>query len=335
MSDPAFPLARRPEWLGARATLAGRRTARFAIGAVGVFVAVVFLLLVVPSQGGPERDVRDGAAAVVLVLTVIAGFLFNFSAEINHPTVATPREAEHAAQAPLLAMVRRDDRTSHAGGMDPFRMLYLGLTATGARTKTVVVSGRHRAVVATIAGRVALAAAADAQATLVVDADAEGSPVAGYYRQRPEPGFSDALAGVRLWREVTAPVGASEGLSIDVVPGGAIRREELDEATRESAREEFTRFRSEYDFCVIVAPPEHALALLGPLLANPVTVLCVEVGRTPIARLRSDAARVRESGAALHGLALWEAELPRLPARGELMTTTLAAPVHRPTPEEQ
>jgi Mrp family chromosome partitioning ATPase len=268
-----------------------------------------------------------------LVLAVIAGFSFNLSAEINHPTIATPREAERVAQAPILALARDKDRTPRVGGIDPFRMLYLGLTATGTRTRTVVISGDDRAVVATVAGRVALAAAADARATLVVDADAEGSSVAGYYLQRPEPGFSDAIAGVRLWREVTAPVGASDGLSIDVVPGGAIRRGDLDDVARDSAREEFARFRGEYDFCVVVAPPDAGMPLLCSLLEKPVTVLCAEVGRTSVARVRSDAARIRDAGAVLHGLALWEAELPQLPPRSELMSKTLAARVRRPIPE--
>jgi len=268
-----------------------------------------------------------------MVLAVIAGFSFNFSAEINNPTLASPREAERVARAPILAVARDSDRTPRIGGIDPFRMLYLGLTATGTRTRTVVVSGDNRAVVATVAGRLALAAAADARATLAVDVDAEGSSVAGYYGERPEPGFSDALAGVRLWREVTRPIGASDGLSIDAIPGGAIRAEEPDGAARESARDEFARFRSEYDFCVIVAPSPASLALACSLVEKPVTVLCAEVGRTGLSQLESDAARARELGGVLHGLAVWDAELPHIAPRSELMTKTLAARVRRPTPE--
>ncbi len=270
-----------------------------------------------------------------LMLAVIAGFSFNLSAEINNPTLATPREAERVAQAPILAVARDRDRILHIGGIDAFRMLYLGLTATGTRTRTVIVTGDDRAVIATVAGRVALAAAADARATLVVDADPEASPVAGYFMQRPEPGFSDALAGVRLWREVATPVGASDGLSIDVVPGGAIRREALDDATKESAREEFARFRAEYDFCVIVAPPENSMALLCSLVVKSVIVLCAELGETSLARVRADAERIRKAGGVLHGLALWETELPTLTPRAELMAKIPAGRVRRPTPEGQ
>ena len=270
-----------------------------------------------------------------MVLAVIAGFSFNLSAELSRPTLATPREAERVARAPILAVVREADRAPRVGGIDPFRMLYLGLTATGTRTRTVVVSGDDRAVVATVAGRLALAAAADARATLVVDVDAEGSSVAGYYGERPEPGLSDALAGVRLWREVTRPIGASDGLSIDVIPGGAIRPDEPDRATKESAREEFARFRAEYDFCVIVAPTQSSLVLVCSLVDKPVTVLCAEVGRTGLSRLQAAATQLRESGAVLHGLAVWDAELPHLAPRNELMTKAMAARARRPTPEGQ
>lgn len=272
---------------------------------------------------------------VAMVLAVIAGFSFNLSAELSRPTLATPREAERVARAPILAVVREADRAPRVGGIDPFRMLYLGLTATGTRTRTVVVSGDDRAVVATVAGRLALAAAADARATLVVDVDAEGSSVAGYYGEHPEPGLSDALAGVRLWREVTRPIGASDGLSIDVVPGGAIRPDEPDRATKKSAREEFARFRAEYDFCVIVAPTQSSLVLVCSLVDKPVTVLCAEVGRTGLSPLQAAAAQLRESGAVLHGLAVWDAELPHLAPRNELMTKAMAARVRRPTPEGQ
>ena len=86
---------------------------------------------------------------------------------------------------------------------------------------------------------------------------------------------------------------------------------------------------------MVVAPSEPSLALAFSLAEKPVTVLCAEIGRTVLARLETDARRVRESGAVLHGLAIWDAELPELAPRSELMTKTKAARVRRPTPEGQ
>lgn len=182
-----------------------------------------------------------------MVIVVLAGFSLKLFAEIGSPTLATPREAEHVANAPVVAIMREIDREPRIGGIDPFRMLYLGLTATGTRARTAVVTGDDRAVVATIAGRLALAAAVDERATLVVDADAEGSAVAGYYGQRPEPGFSDALAGVRRLPDVTRRISAGDGLSISVIPGGTVGAKEPGRATRESGEADFVRFRSEYE----------------------------------------------------------------------------------------
>ena len=258
-----------------------------------------------------------------LVLGLIIGFSLNLAGEIGRPTIAGAREAEQVAAAPVIAVAREKDRASRVGGIDPFRMLYLGLTATGTRMRTVVVTGDHPAVVATVAGRVALAAAADARATLVVDADAEGSSVAGYYNERPEPGFSDALASVRLWREVTRSIGAKDGLSIDIIPGGALRRG-LDAASLDDARLEFERFRQQYDFCIVVAPGVAVVNQLTSLLDSPVTILCAEVGRTTIEGLRQSAEGIRATGAILHGLTVWDAALPSLPVRTELMSKATA-----------
>src|ERR1035438_7586354 len=83
------------------------------------------------------------------------------------------------------------------------------------------------------------------------------------------------------------------------------------------------------------APLASPLVLACSLVEKPVTVLCAEVGRTSLARLRAGAGNVRESGAVLHGLAVWDAELPRLAPRSELMTKAMAARARRPTPEEQ
>jgi hypothetical protein len=291
------------------------------------------------ARSASERENRrvpiNALLLAAMVIVVVAGFSYKLFAEVSRPTLATPREAERVAGAPVRAVVREADREPRIGGIDPFRMLYLGLTATGTRARTAVVTGDDRAVVATIAGRLALAAVADERATLVMDADAEGSSVAAYYGQRPEPGLSDALAGTRRLREVTRRIGAGDGLSISVIPGGAIRAAEPDLAARESAHADFVRFRSAFDFCVIVAPSESSLTLACSLVEKPVTLLCVQLGGTGLPRLQAHAARIRDSAAALHGLVVWDAELPHLSSRGELMATATATLGRRPNSEGQ
>ena len=86
---------------------------------------------------------------------------------------------------------------------------------------------------------------------------------------------------------------------------------------------------------MIVAPTDGSLELACSLVDKPVTVLCAEIGRTELTRLQRMAAHVRGSGAPLHGLAIWDAELPRMAPRSELMTKAMAARVRRPTQEGQ
>ena len=279
-----------------------------------------------------EKTVRSTAShhvpllAILVAATVmglLVGFSITFSTELGHATVASVREAEWATGAPVVATVRAGARRvvgeQEPGGIDPFRMLFLALTATGTRTRTVAVSGDDRGVVATVAGRLALAAAADERATLVIDVDAESSAAAAFYAQPPEPGFSDALAGVRLWREVAHPVGASSRLAIDVVAAGSVRRETLDGVARALGRDEFARFRSEYDFSVIVAPSGAELVAIRGLMDDMPTVLCAQVARTAMAELRTQAQQLRDGGVAVHGVVLWDGDSPIVASRAELM----------------
>ena len=258
-----------------------------------------------------------------MVIGLLLGFSVTFTAELGHATVASAREAEWATGAPVVATVRvspqRVAGAQEAGSIDPFRMLFLALTATGTRTRTVAVTGDNRGVVATVAGRLALAAAADERATLVVDVDAESSAAAAYYVQPPEPGFSDALAGVRLWREVAHPVGASSRLAIDVVPAGSVHRETLAGDARALGRDEFARFRGEYDFCVLVAPSGTALVAVRGLMDDMPTVVCAQIAHTAMSELHALAQRLRDGGVAVHGVVLWDGGTPTVASRAELM----------------
>ena len=268
----------------------------------------------------PHVDQRLPPLAVLvaaLVLALCGRFGWSLASEVRRPTIGSAREAERAAGAPVLAIARAAAASRTRGGIDPFRMLYLALTATGTKMRTVTIGGHERGVIATVAARLASAAAGDARATMVVDADAEGSSLGGYYHLGPEPGFTDAVAGVHLWRDVTHSVGASEGLTIDVVTGGAIRRDEPDRETLNSARSEFARVRSEYDLCVMVAPTAVALQRVAALVDSPVTVLCAQFGSTTIAWMLNEAAEAHASGALLHGLVLWDGPTPRLITRSE------------------
>src|ERR1700687_990636 len=109
-----------------------------------------------------------------------------------------------------------------------------------------------------------------------------------------------------------------------VVPGGSLGRKEPDAATRDAARLEFARFRAEYDFCVTVGSSDAAITRLNGLLDRPLVLLCAVVGRTTLASLTGRATGLRAAGASLHGIALWDAEMPYIAHRNELIARRLS-----------
>jgi hypothetical protein len=201
-------------------------------------------------------------------------------------------------------------------GVDPFRMLYLGLTATGTRARTMIVTGGDAEIVAAVGARLAISAAADHRTTLVVDVDPVGIALSRTFRERAEPGLNDALAGAFKWREVARPVGSSDGLPITLLPAGT-ERDLPSGDDLEARRAELTAFRSAFEFTIVVAPLRY-LEFAVLLVETSPLVLCAEVGVTTLEQFEREGADVRSGGRRLHGLVLWDAPRPKLPTRAEL-----------------
>lgn len=253
------------------------------------------------------------AAAVLLVASVLI-FTVAVTAEARRPTIAHAREVERVTGVPVLGTAHPGDlpregraRLRISTGLDPFRMVYLALTASGTRERTVCITGDDIDVVAAVAGRLGVSAAADAHATLVVDA-APGTPsVTRYYGERHEPGFSEAIAAIRLWREVARPVGASEGLGLDVVPAGARRFDTMESVAMASNRREYHLFSSEYDFTVVAAPTQESMATVVALIEKPATIYVARVALTPLNAVVENVRALRSMGLDLHGVLLVDA----------------------------
>lgn len=156
------------------------------------------------------------------------------------------------------------------------------------------------------AGRLAVSAAADERATLLVDL-APGIPsTSAFFGWRDEPGFTEAIAGVRLWREVARPIGASEGLAIDVIPAGGLRPDTTPSVKNEIARREFVGFLGEYDFTVLVAPTAAAADMAATACGSPPTILIARIARTRLRALQASISSLRAAGATPHGILLIE-----------------------------
>ncbi len=251
------------------------------------------------------------AATAALLVAGVLIFTLAVAAEARRPTIAHAREAERMTGVPVLGTAHpwhlpREGRArlQLSAGIDPFRMVYLALTASGTRERTVCVSGADPEVVAAVVGRLAVSAATDERATLVVDV-ASGTPSATrYFGERHEPGFSEAIAAVRLWREVTRPVGASEGLGLDVVPAGARREDTAESVVMESNRREFHLFAEEYDFVVVAAPTRESLATALKLWKRPATIYAARIAQTPLDTMITEVGSLLSNGLDLHGILL-------------------------------
>lgn len=240
--------------------------------------------------------------------------------ELRRPTIAHPLEAERAVGAPALSHVRdplpEGPLRFRPSGVDPFRVLYLHLTSTGTRARAVIVTGTDTPVLTAVAARLAIAAAADHRTTLVGEWDTEQVALARIFRDHPEPGVSDAMAGAFAWREVARSVGSSDGLSITMLPAGTTR-DTLTAERRAESLAAFQQFRAHFEFS-IVAVSLRDLEEARALLPEAPVVLCASVGETTLAELEQSAARAEASTDPLHSLVLWDAPRPALPSRAEL-----------------
>lgn len=262
----------------------------------------------------------------VAILTVLLlGFILRTGAallkEVRTPTVAHLIEAERAVGASVLSHVRDPlpdgPPRFKPGGVDPFRVLYLGLTATGTRTRTLIVTGEDAVVTAAAAARLAIAAAADHRTTLVAELDPEQIALARVFRDHPEPGFTDALAGAFTWREVARPVGSSDGLSLTMVPAGTSREPIADAERLATARQGFADFREGFEFTILTAAlPD--LAAARALVPGAPVVLCASVGITRVEAFVASADTIEGTGERLNSVVLWDAPRPVLPSRAEL-----------------
>lgn len=261
------------------------------------------------------------AFLAVLVLGFVGRIGTALARETRAPTVAHVLEVERAVGASVLSHVRDalpdGPPRFKPSGVDPFRVLYLGLTATGTRARTLIVTGEDSVITAAVAARLAIAAAADHRTTLVAELDPEQIALARVFRDHPEPGFTDALAGAFAWRDVARPVGSSDGLSLMMLPAGTSRDPITDANALATARQGFAAFREGFEFTILAAS-RRDLAGARALVPGAPVVLCASVGVTTLEALVAATDEIEAGGERLHSVVLWDAPRPTLPSRAEL-----------------
>lgn len=264
-----------------------------------------------------------------LVLGVALGFGAAFVDEMRHPRVsADEHEVERVTGSRVLATTaprqRHPDRMRRASdktaptyfdpGADGYQLTYLHVARAGASRLMLTIAADDPGVGAVIGMNVAAIAADEARSTIIVDTDAQTSPVAAAFRSHAEPGVADILQRRVDWAEATSQAPAGRDRYVDIVPSG-IANDKLDpKQLRDLLQQEAPRLLRHYEAVLIVTSLETAIAGLPGALPIPDAVLCARVGHTRIADLNIAIDRIRQGGGNPLGIVLWDAAPPALPS---------------------
>jgi len=282
------------------------------------------------------------AAAVVLALAV--GFAASFGTELKRPHIADPREAEQVSNARVLTVisppeivVERSRRQADVEApplidvvSESYRTLYLHIASVDASVPIVTITGDDPGIVATVAANLAASAAYEARSTLLVDVDPTTCAVASVLRIRPDPGLAGIINGGATWPEAIVPTTIGRDRPLDVLPSGTKRSGMPEANVVEEVKKELARLQRRYDFIIIAAPTSYVQRSAASIIPAPDVILCARIAHTTIGGLKSAVDGLRAADMRIHGLVLWDAEMPQLETREEMLGASRQAESFRP-----
>ena len=290
-------------------------------------------------QSEKARDLANVGApplamlGAALVLALALGFAVSFALELRRPHVADPREAEQVTGARVLTVIRpgevmaersRRQADEEAPPLidivsESYRRLYLHLAATEANVPMVTVTGNDAAIVGTVAANLAATAAYEARSTLVVDVDPVTCTIARVLRVRPNPGFAGIVTGEAEWADAIVSTTIGRDRPLDVLPSGTKRVGIPSPEVAERIRDDFIRMERRYDLVVIAAPTAYVLQQSATVMSSPDVVFCARVGHTSLVDLKKSVDAFRQSDLRVHGLVLWDDDVPQIDSREEIL----------------
>lgn len=263
------------------------------------------------------------AAATILALAV--GFAVSFGYELRQPHISDSREAEQVTRERVITVIRPSEVVERARRRvdenapplidvvsENYKNLYLHIAGSETPVPVVTVTGEEPAVVAAVAANLAAAAAHEARSTLLVDVDPTTSTISGVLRLRPNPGFADIIAGTTQWPEAVVATTIGRDRPLDVLPSGTRRVGQPDSRAVENVKTGFERMQRRYDFIVIAAPISYVQRDAMSLIPGPDVILCGRIARTRSRDFATAAESLRGINMRIHGLVLWDEELPRI-----------------------
>jgi Mrp family chromosome partitioning ATPase len=282
------------------------------------------------------------AAAVVLALAV--GFAASFGTELKRPHIADPREAEQISGARVLTVIKppevvveRSRRQADVEApplidvvSESYRTLYLHIASVEASVPIVTITGDDPGIVATVAANLAASAAYEARSTLLVDVDPTTCSVASVLRIRPDPGLSGIITGNATWPEAIIPTTIGRDRPLDVLPSGTRRSGLPEPNVVEEVRKELARMQRRYDFIIIAAPTSYVQRSASSIIPAPDVILCARIAHTTVGGLKSAVDSLRGADMRIHGLVLWDAEMPQLETREEMLGATRQSGAFQP-----
>jgi Mrp family chromosome partitioning ATPase len=269
------------------------------------------------------------AAALVLALTL--GFGASLFMELKRPTIADSREAEQVSGVRVLSVIEPAEFTPERGRRqadvtapplidvvsESYRRLYLHLAATEANVPVVTVAGDDAAIVATVASNIAAAAAYEARSTLLVDVDAATSTIASIFRIPSNPGLAGIIDGQSEWAGSIVQTMIGRDRYLDVLPSGTRKPKVPEGSAAQRIRGDFARMERRYDLIVIAAPTAYVQRGPTSIIPGPDVVLCARVAYTRLARLKDEVQSLRALDLRIHGLVLWNDDMPVIEAHDE------------------
>lgn len=261
--------------------------------------------------------------AAALTLALVIGFSAAFGAELKRPNIADVREAEQVTGLRVLTTVkpsesferarRRADIEAHPLinlVSESYRSLYMHIAGSDEPVSIVTITGDDPAIVATIAANLAATAAYEARSTLLVDVDPTTSAISGILRVRSDPGLAGIIGGNTAWAEAIVVTTIGRDSSLDVLPSGTRRSGPPFAEIAQRIRSDFLRMERRYDFIVIAAPLSYVQRDETSIVPSADVIVCARLAHTRIADLQKHVGKLRDMQLTIHGLVLWDNELP-------------------------
>lgn len=268
--------------------------------------------------------------AAAFVLSAVMGFGVALFGELRKPRVSDASELERYLGARVLATVetpmpsvdrgrREADRAAPPyfdPGAEAYQLSYLGLATEHPTLLVTTVTGDDPAIAAVVACNLAAVAADEARNTLVVDLE-PSCRASATLRARLDPGVANIADGSASWPDATVSARVGRDKTVDLVPCSTTPLPPADRVI-DLLRNDAMRLSRYYDAIFLVAAPALLEAGLAPALPSTDVIYCVQPGITPLKQLKAQLNGIRDAGATLRGVILWNAERPLLATPKEL-----------------